>query len=301
MSLKHDKSNLPSSTDRKNLLNDEEEVISKYGRCGVNNLCVLYVTAFLFGGFCVAELIGALAGNSLSLLGDAAAMSVDVFTYFSNMYAEWIKNKHGFLDGRTRFILEVYIPSFSVLALLAVTAYIMSDAVNVIRNKGHDDGSEVSVVFLFAFSTGNFLVDVFSSLMFYLRGVDGFKNYTHVKILEEDAMTTDSERAPLRHYSLDDRTERLIVGSEDVLNNYYGTQTLTTNNVNNTTSTSTAHNSNNKPEATDKQKEETALPAPASLVEDFSHTVRKIRHTQNLVCLCRGDDRDLHWCLGQLV
>lgn len=200
------------------------------------------------------------------------------------MYAEWIKNKHGFLDGRTRFILEVYIPSFSVLALLAVTAYIMSDAVNVIRNKGHDDGSEVSVVYLFAFSTGNFLVDVFSSLMFYLRGVDGFKNYTHVKILEEDAMTTDSERAPLRHYSLDDRTERLIVGSEDVLNNYYGTQTLTTNNINNPTSTSTAHNSNNsKPEATDKQKEETALPAPASLVEDFSHTVRKIRHNLNML------------------
>ena len=46
----------------------------------VTNQTVLMVTTFLFAAFVVAEIIGALAGNSLSLLGDAAAMSVDVFT-----------------------------------------------------------------------------------------------------------------------------------------------------------------------------------------------------------------------------
>lgn len=38
------------------------------------------MTAVLFALFVGAEIIGALAGHSLSLLGDAAAMSVDVFT-----------------------------------------------------------------------------------------------------------------------------------------------------------------------------------------------------------------------------
>ncbi len=46
----------------------------------VTNQTVLIVTSVLFALFVVAEIIGALAGNSLSLLGDAAAMSVDVFT-----------------------------------------------------------------------------------------------------------------------------------------------------------------------------------------------------------------------------
>lgn len=34
----------------------------------------------MFGAFVIAEIIGSFAGSSLSLLGDAAAMSIDVFT-----------------------------------------------------------------------------------------------------------------------------------------------------------------------------------------------------------------------------
>lgn len=49
-----------SPSHRKNLLEEEEPMLTKHGRCGVSNLCVLYVVALLFGGFCVAELIGAL-------------------------------------------------------------------------------------------------------------------------------------------------------------------------------------------------------------------------------------------------
>lgn len=50
--------------------------------CGMelSNQFLLGVAAFSFLAFVIAEVIGALAGNSLSLLGDAAAMSVDVFT-----------------------------------------------------------------------------------------------------------------------------------------------------------------------------------------------------------------------------
>ncbi len=38
------------------------------------------MTTVLFSAFVVAEVIGSIAGSSLSLLGDAAAMSIDVFT-----------------------------------------------------------------------------------------------------------------------------------------------------------------------------------------------------------------------------
>lgn len=158
------------------------------------------------------------------------------------MYAESVKAKQGFLDGKTRYLLEVYIPSFSVMALLGVTIYIMSDAVRVIRNHG-DDGDEVSVVFLYAFSCGNFAVDVFSSLMFYLRGSDGFKNYHTVVHITHgpDSLGSSSHHPldpeqggaashagaaagqhdhyvpPLRAHSLDERTERFIHDSETTL------------------------------------------------------------------------------------
>jgi Co/Zn/Cd efflux system component len=50
--------------------------------CGieVTNRTILWVSASTFLVFVIAEVIGALASNSLSLLGDASAMSVDVFT-----------------------------------------------------------------------------------------------------------------------------------------------------------------------------------------------------------------------------
>jgi Co/Zn/Cd efflux system component len=44
------------------------------------NQDVLLLTSILFFLFVVAEFVGAVEGNSLSLLGDAVAMSIDVFT-----------------------------------------------------------------------------------------------------------------------------------------------------------------------------------------------------------------------------
>lgn len=46
----------------------------------LENYKILFFTAVSFALFVVAEIIGALVSGSLSLLGDAAAMSVDVFT-----------------------------------------------------------------------------------------------------------------------------------------------------------------------------------------------------------------------------
>ena len=59
-----------------------EEAVGPLHCCGVelSNQVLLRVAAFSFLAFVLAEVVGAVASNSLSLLGDAAAMSVDVFT-----------------------------------------------------------------------------------------------------------------------------------------------------------------------------------------------------------------------------
>ncbi len=105
------------------------------------------------------------------------------------MYAERVKEQTGVLDSGTRRVLEVYIPTFSVCALLAVTGYIVSDAITVIRAGGEED--DVNVIFLWTFSIISVFVDLFSSLMFYWGG--------------KDALTTE-HHAPLRTFSLDRRS-----------------------------------------------------------------------------------------------
>jgi hypothetical protein len=56
----------------------------------LTNHQVLVITTVLFAAFCAAEVIGALAGNSLALLGDASAMMVDVLTVYLNLTLEMI-------------------------------------------------------------------------------------------------------------------------------------------------------------------------------------------------------------------
>jgi Co/Zn/Cd efflux system component len=95
-----------------------------------------------------------------------------------------------------RKLLEVYIPGFSVLALLAVTGYILSDAIAVIQSGGEDD--EVDIAFLWGFSVGNFVVDFFSSLMFYLRGKNALLSEK-----KSNSSSVCSSHAPLNTFSLD--------------------------------------------------------------------------------------------------
>eukprot|EP00981_Chlorochromonas_danica_P005358 scaffold1084_cov250-Ochromonas_danica.AAC.9 len=168
---------------------EEKPAHTTFPKPVLTNFQILLGTSILFGAFVIAEIIGALASNSLSLLGDGSAMAVDVFTYVCNMYAEHVKAKHGGLDGRTKRFLEVYIPSFSVCALLAVTGWITSDAITVIKNKGEND--DVSVVFLFAFASGNFVVDFISSTLFYLKKETVLKNEQHLHTFSLDRRSAD--------------------------------------------------------------------------------------------------------------
>ena len=74
-----------------------------------SNKRLLQVLSLSFFLFVVAEIVGAIYSESLSLLGDAAAMSVDVVSYFTNMYAEHVKEVSGLatLSLRMRVLLEV--------------------------------------------------------------------------------------------------------------------------------------------------------------------------------------------------
>lgn len=172
-----------------------------------SNQTVLMITTCSFACFVVAEVIGALAGRSLSLLGDAAAMSVDVFSYFTNMYAERLKSRGDVMDRRTRMMLEVYIPSFSICLLLAVTGYITSDAIKQLRGDGGDD--EVNVHFMWGFASANALVDILSTYFFISGGRNTFFHTTMKKssvsfsqLSTEDTTPSSGEVVVTSRYNL---------------------------------------------------------------------------------------------------
>lgn len=130
------------------------------------------------------------------MLGDAGAMSVDVFTYLCNLYSERMKRKYGKLDDMTRFVLEVGIPTFSVCSLLGVTAWITYDAVYIITHPNQE--GNINVAFLFGFASGNACVDIISSYLFYLRRRDVLKNL-HITPIIELYPHSDSSKDMTRH------------------------------------------------------------------------------------------------------
>lgn len=143
------------------------------GECKpLTNRQLLQLSALSFFIFVIAELLGAIISNSLSLLGDVGAMSVDVLSYFTNLYAEHVKETTPSLSLNMRFLLEVCVPSFSVACLLAVTVYVTLDAIVVLENP--PDINDVDVAFLYGFASANFVVDIICTSMFYMRGDDAF-------------------------------------------------------------------------------------------------------------------------------
>lgn len=109
------------------------------------------------------------------------------------MYAESVKAKYGILDEKTRYILEVYVPTFSICALLGVTGYIVSDAVSVIKAKG-ESGDDVNIIFLWAFSSANFVVDIISAFMFYLKGADALRVHAPMRTFSRVERMSDVGR-----------------------------------------------------------------------------------------------------------
>ena len=137
-------------------------------RSGMSNQCILIITMLSFLFFVIAEIIGALAGNSKSLLGDAAAMSIDVVSYICNIYIERLKEREGKIPKSTLMWINVIIPAFSLVALIGVTLYITIEAIADIMVPPEDD--DVSIPILYGFASANFLVDILSVVAFYCKG-----------------------------------------------------------------------------------------------------------------------------------
>ena len=137
-----------------------------------SNKMLLQVAASSFFIFVILEIVGALKSKSLSLLGDAIAMSVDVFTYFANMYAESTKDEAQSRNLFSRIVNEIGIPSFSVLCLLSVTIYITQDAIEVLKNP--PEINDVPVEYMYGFALLNLVIDIVCGVFFYLRGREVF-------------------------------------------------------------------------------------------------------------------------------
>lgn len=89
------------------------------------------------------------------------------------MYAEKIKSKGGRITKETRMILEVYIPSFSIICLIGVTAYVTNEAIGIILHPPHP-AEDVDISFLYGFAAFNFIVDLLSGYVFLRRGNKSF-------------------------------------------------------------------------------------------------------------------------------
>lgn len=152
-------------------------------------MTVLKITALSFFLFVVAEIVGAIVSNSLSLLGDASAMSLDVSTYVISIFVEEFKlrNEGGkTMSASTLWLVDIGIPVISVVALLCVTAYISIDALKVLKNPNIKE--DVDVEYLYGFSFVNVIVDIISAVAFLKRGKSAF--------YEEKGEVVDADQRP---------------------------------------------------------------------------------------------------------
>lgn len=188
---KHDLENQPHQPEQHDHNEDANAVESKANVSEVpahqRNVYVLLMEFVLFGGFAIAEIIFALAGNSLSLLGDACCMLVDTLTYGMNIIAERMKGKG--VSRKTRLQLEFFIPVVSVLGLLATSTYILVEAIKVVQDGDvvEDDTNDVTMLI---FACVNMLID-FVSVFIFVR-IKGFLGFETVEKETEDNEITDA-------------------------------------------------------------------------------------------------------------
>jgi len=131
------------------------------------NMFLLAMVCILFGLFAIAQIIAAVIGNSLSLLGDSSSMIIDAATYGLNMVAEVCKRRG--ITKSTRVKLELFIPLFSMVALIATSIYIIEDAavtVASIEEISADDQNVTNDKLMLIFSCINLGIDVFSVFFF---------------------------------------------------------------------------------------------------------------------------------------
>lgn len=187
-----------------------------------SNRTLLQVAASTFLLFMIAEVVGALKSNSLSLLGDAIAMSVDVFTYFTNLYAEGTKDSASSRNIFNRVVNEIGIPCFSVVCLLGVTVYITLDAVKVLENP--PTVNDVPVSYLYGFAILNLVIDTLCGTFFYIRGKEVFfEPIIPIPMLSLE-ISLDSEEEEREFGHLEEDLDLTLSGHSEGMGNRHGQQ-----------------------------------------------------------------------------
>jgi Co/Zn/Cd efflux system component len=151
---------------------NEEEINNE--EIKLNNKKFLILTSTLFTLFMVSEIVGAHVSNSLSLLGDAIAMSIDVANYVTTIYTENLKEKYNKLPLKIRWNIEVTIPFVGVSSLLAVSIWILNDAIIIITQP--QESTNVDVIFLYGYASVNMVIDLICNYSFFRYGVRVFYN-----------------------------------------------------------------------------------------------------------------------------
>lgn len=134
---------------------DVESVSVFLSHKGEIALMVAFLTFFTFA---ITELLYAFISNSLALLGDAAAMTVDAFTYLCNYVALRRTKKSG------ASWLTIAGPFVSAVALVAVMIYVLVDAVGELTSPGKDD---VKLRIVLIFGIANLVLDAVNLVLFY--------------------------------------------------------------------------------------------------------------------------------------
>eukprot|EP00038_Savillea_parva_P003990 m.132824 g.132824 ORF g.132824 m.132824 type:complete len:249 (-) comp11342_c0_seq1:264-1010(-) len=121
------------------------------------NKKVLIVASVTFFLFAVAEVLGGILGNSLALASDAATMIVDAVTYVLNLYAEHKKAK---TSERGVLLYELISPTFSVVALIATTIYILIEAIQDLHPDSNSSDDSPNIVVMWFFTLLNLTIDI---------------------------------------------------------------------------------------------------------------------------------------------
>lgn len=114
-------------------------------------------------------------------------MSIDVFTYGSNLYAECLKDSE--LSFSKKVLSQIVIPIFSLSCLLAVTVWVAFDAYLRLGNHKY---VRVELNLMYIFAGVNFGVDLCCGLLFWARRNNVFNETISRKIsVIQDSNETD--------------------------------------------------------------------------------------------------------------
>jgi len=98
------------------------------------------------------------------------------------------------LSLQTKWVLEVYVPTFSILCLFIVTGYITNESIQEIRFP--TNAGSVNVFYLYGFASLNLLIDVASGYMFLRKGKK-FAYTEQVEVNTNDILDIEKTEQPV--------------------------------------------------------------------------------------------------------